>query len=165
MDKIYCISTGDYSAWRIVYSFKDKKKRDDALKVLGEDYSKYDITLDDDGIDIDGIYNFYIVKITNYHNSNRIEDFKVDYLKLNSLADGDRSLYYLINNKNELFSMRLVISESEYKKGNEHYKREYYNHKWIKAFRDTQAKIDYMVSEGMSSKQVSETLNGAKCEG
>ena len=78
MDKIYCISAGDYSDWHIAYSFKDKNKRDALLKVLGDDYLEYDISLDDDRIDVDNVFQFYTVSICNY-SLNRIGEFDFNY--------------------------------------------------------------------------------------
>jgi len=74
MDKIYCITKGEYDCWDIKYSFKSKEKRDNILELLDKSYRAYEITLNDS---IEATIYYYAL----------INENNVEFLKDVSLSD------------------------------------------------------------------------------
>ena len=146
MTTIYCISSGEYSDWGISYSFASKEKRDKLLQILGTDYNEYDLELYDDRIDIDSLEGMYEVRIF----VNREGNIKPYYGSYNPLND-DRPKYEVYIDEVRLSSVVIPISKNDYELKDDY--------KWIKVYQDTEAKVKYMLSEGMSNDEIMESLN------
>ena len=103
MKEIYCISTGEYSDWRIVYAFENKEKRDLLLTTLGEDYNSYDIELDDYRINIEDIKDIFTMNMT----KNYVSLTKGDPIDLSN----HRSVFI---DRGELYSLTFIITKEQY---------------------------------------------------
>lgn len=128
MKEIYCISTGEYSDWRIVYAFENKEKRDLLLATLGEDYNSYDIELDDYRINIEDIKDIFTMSMT----KNYVSLTKVDPIDLSN----HRSVFI---DRGELYSLTFIITKEQYELG-----EEYIEEKYRKVWHDINAKIKHM---------------------
>ena len=146
--KIYCISSGDYEDWHIAYAFESEEKRDKLYEVLyatSDDYSKYELDLNDEDDRITQIKNVYYVEVSQFDEYIDI-DFRIGY--------GYKEELYLSTDifSRELSSIEIPITEEEFNKKNKD--------KYIKIFNDYKAKVKYMIEvDGMNIDEIEELLN------
>lgn len=151
MKKIYCITSGEYSDWRISYAFEDKNKRDELLKFLNstknyECFEEYEIGLQDDNIDVKNHTNYYICNVA------CDDKMEIEINEVNTIMR-ERKNEVVMHYKNKLYSYEFEIPKEEYENP------EKYEEKWKKIFQDKAAEVKYMLSEGMKIAEVEKILN------
>ena len=151
MKKIYCITSGEYSDWKISYAFEDKNKRDELLKFLNstknyECFEEYEIELQDDNIDAKNHTKYYICNVSCY---NKME---IEINEANTITR-ERKNEVVMSYKNKLYSYEFEIPKEEYENPKK------YEEKWKKIFYDKSAEVNYMLSEGVNLWEVEKILN------
>src|SRR5574344_1351842 len=151
MKKIYCITSGEYSDWKISYAFEDKYKRDELLKFLNstknyECFEEYEIDLCDDIIDVKNHTNYYICNISC---DSKLE---IEINEVNTIMR-ERKNEVVMHYKNKLYSYEFEKSKEEYENPKKNKKKK------KKIFYDKSAEVDYMLSEGAKIWEVEKILN------
>ena len=131
--------------WCIRFAFESEEKRDRVLNVLGDDYSKYNLSLDDDSIDAENITIKYYAEVwcedMLFEKRNSIEH-NFDRPKLTiSICDG------------ELLDIDIEVSKEDFISKNKD--------KLRKIWHDYESNIKYMSSvECMTDEEIEASFNG-----
>lgn len=158
MDKVYCISSGCYSDWRIDYVFLSEEKRNQVLEKLiqmNDDYGKCDYDLSDNKFDISNCKNFIGVicdfSIDEFDNENF--DFQIkqcNTIESNKEYFVDNNYYEWLDKSVEIDIQRIEHEEKSYE--------ELYS-KYLKICRDYYAKSKYLKEvDGLDWNKINEIL-------
>jgi hypothetical protein len=159
---IYCITTGSYEDWHILYSFTAKEIRDKLLEMLRitddgyyYEYDSYDLKLNDD-IKIEDLEFLYCVKLHKDITPDSV--IKIDFeihlpitekIGLSGLMK-DIEVY-----NNKLTFVKLYITKEEYNKKDIEVVKKYIN-----IFHQIEDKVKILLAEGKTEVEIENILIG-----
>lgn len=145
--KIYIITSGIYSDYRIERVFLDKNKASEYAEWLGSDH----VTVEEyDTSDNDDINKQYYVRVALKWYKNKEEEISTTSYKD---CESDYNYNYYTNGVSveELVIVRTVNGDN--------FDEQYWKNKLIKLAYDLKAQIEYLKSEGLDERTIREMIN------